>query len=180
MDAVAPESHIAGVVQMNDSTARISLGGSDNRSGVWKYEVYAQHGAGSTWVKAGECTADSGSVDFRFFEGMDYGFCVLATDSAGNVEQKEFSREASLGTATKGDVNGDGKIDMVDATLIVNYYLGKPDTYLNALSADTNDDGTIDIVDAIATTKLYMESAPPAHDTPKAARRRRVMKVKNQ
>lgn len=180
VDAVAPESHIAGVVQMNDSTARISLEGSDNRSGVWKYEVYAQHGAGSTWVKAGECTADSGSVDFRFYEGMDYGFCVLATDSAGNVEQKELSREASLGTATKGDVNGDGKIDMVDATLIVNYYLGKPDTYLNALSADTNDDGTIDIVDAIATTKLYMESAPPAHDTPKAARRRRVMKVKNQ
>lgn len=180
VDAVAPKSHIVGVVQMNDSTARISLEGSDNRSGVWKYEVYAQHGAGSTWVKAGECTADSGSVDFRFFEGMDYGFCVLATDSAGNVEQKELSREASLGTATKGDVNGDGKIDMVDATLIVNYYLGKPDTYLNALSADTNDDGTIDIVDAIATTKLYMESAPPAHDTPKAARRRRVMKVKNQ
>lgn len=180
VDAVAPESHIAGVVQMNDSTARISLDGSDNRSGVWKYEVYAQHGAGSTWVKAGECTADSGSVDFRFYGGMDYGFCVLATDSAGNVEQKELSREASLGTATKGDVNGDGKIDMVDATLIVNYYLGKPDTYLNALSADTNDDGTIDIVDAIATTKLYMESAPPAHDTPKAARRRRVMKVKNQ
>ena len=180
VDAVAPESHIVGVVQMNDSTARISLEGSDNRSGVWKYEVYAQHGAGSTWVKAGECTADSGSVDFRFFEGMDYGFCVLATDSAGNVERKELSREASLGTATKGDVNGDGKIDMVDATLIVNYYLGKPDTYLNALSADTNDDGAIDIVDAIATTKLYMESAPPAHDTPKAARRRRVMKVKNQ
>ena len=180
VDAVAPESHIAGVVQMNDSTARISLKGSDNRSGVWKYEVYAQHGAGSTWVKAGECTADSGSVDFRFFEGMDYGFCVLATDSAGNVERKELSREASLGTATKGDVNGDGKIDMVDATLIVNYYLGKPDTYLNALSADTNDDGAIDIVDAIATTKLYMESAPPAHDTPKATRRRRVMKVKNQ
>lgn len=180
VDAVAPESHIAGVVQMNDSTARISLKGSDNRSGVWKYEVYAQHGAGSAWVKAGECTADSGSVDFRFFEGMDYGFCVLATDSAGNVERKELSREASLGTATKGDVNGDGKIDMVDATLIVNYYLGKPDTYLNALSADTNDDGAIDIVDAIATTKLYMESAPPAHDTPKATRRRRVMKVKNQ
>lgn len=180
VDAIAPKSHIAGVVQMNDSTARISLEGSDNRSGVWKYEVYAQHGAGSTWVKAGECTADSGSVDFRFFEGMDYGFCVLATDSAGNVERKELFREASLGTATKGDVNGDGKIDMVDATLIVNYYLGKPDTYLNALSADTNDDGTIDIVDAIATTKLYMESAPPAHDTPKAARHRRVMKVKNQ
>ncbi len=179
VDAVAPESHVAGVVQMNDSIARISVEGSDNRSGVWKYEVYAQHGAGSAWVKAGECMADSGSVDFRFYEGMDYGFCVLATDSAGNVERKELSREASLGTATKGDVNGDGKVDMVDATLIVNYYLGKPGTYLNALSADTNDDSIIDIVDAIATTRLYMESAQPAQDTQKATRRRRVMKAKD-
>lgn len=178
VDAVAPESRIVDVTEKSDSVATISFEGADSCSGIWKYEVYAQQGGGAAWTKVAECPADTGSVDFRFYKNLDYGFCVLATDSAGNVENKQLHREASFGNVTKGDANGDGKVDMVDAILIVNHYLGKPDTYINALAADVNEDGKTDLVDAIATVKLYVSDSQKARTALPQAKRKLVMKKK--
>ncbi len=94
VDAVAPSSAIEDFEIVNDTILRINVEGIDNRSGIWKYVLYAQYGEYAPWWKISE--SDSTSFDFRFYDDIDYGFCVLATDSAGNVEKKVIQRERSL------------------------------------------------------------------------------------
>ena len=96
VDAVAPSSIIDNSWMVNDSTLRITADGFDERSGVWKYTWYVQAGENAPWWKEGE--TESPQFDYHIFEGIDYGFCVLATDSAGNVEQKVIERERSFKT----------------------------------------------------------------------------------
>lgn len=96
VDAVPPSSIIDNSWMVNDSTLRITADASDVRSGVWKYTWYVQAGENAPWWNEGE--TDSCSFDYHIYEGIDYGFCVLATDSAGNVEQKVIERERSFKT----------------------------------------------------------------------------------
>lgn len=158
IDAVAPAGQVDEAVLRNDTTATIHCVGSDERSGVWKYEVYAQYGSGEVWEKVGECPADSAYIDFRIYDGMDYGFCALAVDSAGNVETKEFAREASLATYVPGDANMDGKVDMEDVVATVNYYLGTTST-INFRAADVVKDGMVDMEDAVSICNTYLGTA---------------------
>ena len=91
VDAVEPRGYVSGCTMVNDSTLRIFADAEDARSGVWKYEWYVQHGENAPWWKEGETYDDC--FDFRFYEGFDYGLCVVVTDSAGNRERKELARE---------------------------------------------------------------------------------------
>ena len=91
VDAVAPTSIVNDLTLLNDSTLRVYADANDARSGVWKYEWYVRHGENAPWWKEGETNDDS--FDFRFYRGFDYGFCVVAIDSAGNVERKELQPE---------------------------------------------------------------------------------------
>ena len=158
IDAVCPESRVTEAVMANDSTATIRCEGSDARSGVWKYEVYVQYGSGELWEKVGECPADSAEVSFRVYDGMDYGFCALAVDSAGNVEVKEMVREASLATFLPGDANADGTVDIEDVVKAMNYFLGT-DTALFLKAADVTQDGVVDIEDVVGIGKIYLTQA---------------------
>ena len=92
VDAVAPTSTITDVTMENDTIARLHMTAEDNLSGIWYYDVYAQYGKGTMWVKVGDHVTDP-HFDFRVYEDIDYGYCVLAVDSAGNVEKKEIDRE---------------------------------------------------------------------------------------
>lgn len=109
VDAVAPESSVANIEMVSDTTVRVSLDGTDNRSGIWKYTLYVQHGVNAPWWE--EAVLDSCSYDFRFYEGIDYGLCVLATDSAGNVERKDMRIE--FGFRVDDDVIGIGDVRAV-------------------------------------------------------------------
>lgn len=119
VDAVAPSSVIDNSWMVNDSTLRITAEAFDARSGVWKYEWYVQAGENAPWWKEGE--TDSLSFDYHIYEGIDYGFCVVATDSAGNVEQKVIHRERGFKTYgqdyedTIVDVPADSNNDAPDA-----------------------------------------------------------------
>lgn len=99
IDAIPPVSEVSNVEQMNDSIVRVHLDGYDNRSGIWKYALYVQYGKNTSWNQV--CETDTTCFDFRFSDDIDYGFCVLATDSAGNVEKKIIQREYSF-------LNGNG------------------------------------------------------------------------
>ena len=165
IDAVCPEGRVTEAVLVNDSTATIRCEGSDERSGVWKYEVYVQYGSGELWEKAGECPADSAEISFRVYDGMDYGFCALAVDSAGNVEVKEMAREASLGTYLNGDANADGTVDIEDVVNAMRYFLGKTDViYLKA--ADITGDGQIDIEDVVGIGRIFLTQPSTAAKSP--------------
>lgn len=102
VDAVAPTSTISDLSMLNDTTIHITADAYDARSGVWKYEWYVQCGEDAPWWKEGE--TDTLCFDYRIYEDIDYGFCVLATDSAGNVEQKVLLRESRFKIDEYGNV----------------------------------------------------------------------------
>lgn len=176
IDAVCPESRVTEVVTVNDSTARVRCEGSDERSGVWRYEVYAQYGSVGTWEKVGTCKADSAWIDFPMEENMSYGFCALAVDSAGNTEVKDMVREAELVTYLSGDANGDGVIDIEDVVTAVSHFLGE-ETPILFRAADVNGDGIIDIEDVVGIREIYLAATQKAARLRSATKRQRLREV---
>ena len=171
VDAIAPTSTILGAIQAKADTLTLRITGEDNRSGVWKYEVYAQMGEGTSWEKMAEtlaATADSEAADdeetetladVRIYEGIEYGFLVLATDSAGNVERKSFDEaDFKFSTVMTGDANGDGTVDVLDVVLATSYYLGN-DVHLNFAAADVVADGEINSLDIVAMQNIYLNAS---------------------
>jgi hypothetical protein len=57
---------------------------------------------------------------------------------------------------TRGDVNSDGTINIVDALMIAQYYVGLNPSNFNTAAADTTCDGNIDIVDALCVAQYYV------------------------
>jgi hypothetical protein len=55
-----------------------------------------------------------------------------------------------------GDVNGSGTIDIVDALLVAQYYVGLNPSNFNSTVADVNCSGSIDIVDALLVAQNYV------------------------
>ena len=95
VDAVPPTSCIVDGSFDSDSTIVLDIQGEDNRSGIWYYDVYAQQGKLAPWILVAEHVSGP-QCTVTCFEDIEYGFCVLATDSAGNVERKTLTRELSL------------------------------------------------------------------------------------
>lgn len=153
VDAVAPESKITFAVNTgNNITLRFDA--SDNRSGVWKYNLYVQEVKNGNWKKV-EDEITTPEYTFKGVEGFDYGFCVMAVDSAGNVEQKELSREISISTFKNGDANGDSVVDAEDASLATNHFLGRK-VYLNFAATDMNKDDVIDSQDVALIQQAFL------------------------
>ena len=59
-----------------------------------------------------------------------------------------------------GDTNNDGSINIVDALLIAQYYVGLNPANFNQAAADTNCDGSINIVDALLVAQYYVGLVP--------------------
>lgn len=60
------------------------------------------------------------------------------------------------GNGTLGDVNGDGTIDIVDALLTAQYYVGLNPAGFNPDAADVDCNGSVDIVDALLIARYYV------------------------
>ena len=156
IDTIAPKGNITRSEMKNDSTLTLHLGGTDNRSGIWKYDIYVQPEEDCSWYKAGENVADT-VFNFILREGIDYGFCVIATDSAGNVEQKVLERQWSASSFKLGDANGDRTIDAADVVLTISKYLGNY-VEINTVAADVNCDGVIDAQDIVGIQQIFLQS----------------------
>jgi endoglucanase len=57
---------------------------------------------------------------------------------------------------TIGDVNDDGNIDIVDALLTAQFYVGLDPAGFNSAAADVDCNGTVDIVDALQIAQYYV------------------------
>lgn len=146
IDAIAPTSRVTDCEVKSSTTATLHLKGNDNMSGVWKYDVYVQYGEDASWFKCQENVTDT-LCDVRIYSGMNHGFMVIATDSAGNREIKELHSECRLITIEKGDINSDGEVTAQDASLVQQYVAGKI-TLVDESIADVNNDGKVDAQDA--------------------------------
>lgn len=155
VDTEKPESKVDKIECIDDTTVTLRFKGKDNRSGIWRYKLYVQPGAGSEWYVANENLYQD-SCDYKVFRDIDYGFCVVATDSAGNVESKPLEREISYVVYTKGDANGDGIVDSQDIVLAINKYLDE-NTPINFIAADVNEDDVIDSQDIVAIQNIFLK-----------------------
>ena len=52
--------------------------------------------------------------------------------------------------ALRGDVNGDGSVNISDVTALINYLLGGSASDINMTAADCNTDGSVTIIDVTA------------------------------
>lgn len=59
-----------------------------------------------------------------------------------------------------GDVDGDDVVDLADAVLVINYYVGKPVTTFVYKAADVDGDGVIDLADAVLIINYYVGKIP--------------------
>lgn len=156
VDAVAPQSEIT-FAASQDGIVTLRFNAEDNRSGVWKYNLYVQETEGGKWTKV-EDEITTSEYKFKGYPGFDYGFCVMAVDMAGNVEQKELTREVSQATFKYGDANGDGKVNSEDVSLAVEYYLNGT-AALNFAATDVNKDGVINSEDVSLIVDVYTSSS---------------------
>ena len=70
-----------------------------------------------------------------------------------------FTREVIL---LPGDVTDSGKVDVQDATLVVNYILGKKLSEYDYTIADMNEDGELDVFDVTAIINVILSGRQPA------------------
>lgn len=75
------------------------------------------------------------------------------TYSLGDIQQIVFAK----GTDTKkGDVNGDGTVDVSDVNILINIILGNDEAGKYDGRADVTGDGTVDVSDANALINLVL------------------------
>lgn len=156
IDATPPTSHVTNVSLKDANTFLIEWEGEDALSGAWKYDVYYTLEGRSDWICLKE-DCDTTAIEKEAVGGLTYKFCVVATDSAGNVEQKELTPEFVFTTSEMaGDVNQDGSIDISDVVALVNYILGTEPKDFNKSAADMNKDNSIDISDVVAIVNFIL------------------------
>lgn len=162
VDAVAPTSMVSDLIVRNDSICDLSFEGEDNRSGIWKYTLYVQDGLSAPWREVATDIAPDSIYSFKGFDCINYGFCVLATDSAGNVERKELTAEVVKMSMRPGDVNADGDINVIDFTAIANHIMGSTPASFVVKAADVNEDDEINVMDltGVANLILFGEVSP--------------------
>jgi len=62
----------------------------------------------------------------------------------------------AVSAQTKGDVNNDGSITIVDALIVAQYTVGLNPAVFNAANADVNNSSAIDIIDALMIAQYYV------------------------
>ena len=80
---------------------------------------------------------------------------IVNTDGTKPAVQSTQSK-ITIEDYTKGDVDGDGVIDLADAVLVINHYVGKPVAKFNEKAADVDGDGVVDLADAVRIINFYV------------------------
>jgi hypothetical protein len=71
-----------------------------------------------------------------------------------------IATNVNIKRAAFGDVNVDNKLDIVDALLDAQYYVGLKPSNFNSCLGDANRDGKIDIIDALRIAQYYVGLIP--------------------
>lgn len=81
---------------------------------------------------------------------------ALSDKNSHGYETAYVKSTLTLTAYIPGDVNGDGKINVVDFTAIANYILGKSPTGFVERAADVNGDGKVNVVDLTAVANIIL------------------------
>lgn len=82
---------------------------------------------------------------------------MTLTDTSDNtVNIKRVAYPITVMKYMPGDANGDGSINMADANMVVNRFLGKPTPSIQESAADVNGDGSVNMADANAIVNIFL------------------------
>lgn len=157
IDITPPTGKVMDVVAVNDSVVSIHIEAYDSLSGPWRYDVYSWCNLYETWEKVAKEIPIDSIAHVEVEEDAKYSYCIIVTDSAGNIEQKELNAELNFSTFKLGDANGDSTIDAADVVLTISKYLGN-DVEINTVAADVNCDGVIDAQDIVGIQQIFLQS----------------------
>ena len=88
-------------------------------------------------------------------EAADY--IITVSDQKGQTVTDTVSVSTiSISLPELGDVNRDGLVDIIDALMIAQYYVGLDPEGFWEPTADVNNDGFIDIIDALMVAQIYV------------------------
>ena len=155
-------------VKEDDGTPVYSL--VSERLNPKRFNVYTNQYADGSWgfrISTNNTTAVLNGTEGEFMtitlditDGMeegDYNVCLMENklsvrNSDNSIASKVISDSVSkltINNVIKGDVNGDGEVDLSDAIMVTYYSLHvAPANFIEAV-ADVNGDGEIDLSDAI-------------------------------
>ena len=117
---------------------------------LWKSHIRSYEGSDEVYVRVVQVGGGS-SVQI-------YNIYVMNAGEKSAEKKAEYDKEyEEANSTTKGDVNGDGKIDVEDVVAIVNKILGEPAAGFNEAAADVTGDGKIDVDDVVAVVNIILE-----------------------
>jgi len=152
--------------------SNIDYATSDNPMGPWTYH-------GTLNGPAGVGTNHPGIIEYMgqwfFVYHTDYLSGGIAWQRSVSIEYLYYNSDGTIRpiiqttegvgpitttpeptTADCGDVNNSGTVDIVDALLVAQYYVGLNPQGFDSTNADVNGDGSISIVDALLIAQLYV------------------------
>jgi len=77
---------------------------------------------------------------------------LTANDGNGGQAETAFV----VNVVGVGDVNSDGDVNIIDALMVAQYYVGLDPANINSANGDVNCDGSISILDALAIAQFYV------------------------
>ncbi len=150
----------------------VSIEQADGKNDI---ENKTNNGGAGDLFHSGDKTAfnDNTSPSAKWLDGTTSGIDINSVSALGDTMSFTFKtgtpvtpEPTAVPTAVptpvptasvlKGDVNTNGTIDIVDALLVAQYYVGLNPASFNANAADTNCSGSIDIVDALLIAQRYV------------------------
>jgi alpha-tubulin suppressor-like RCC1 family protein len=114
-------------------------------TGIAAYEIWQNN------VKIGETGGDQLTYSIAGLSaGQTYEIGIKARDAAGNLSDLSNTVTVTTVALSKGDVNGDNTVNVLDIILAVNFAIGKNSPNADELNtADYNNDGAINVLDII-------------------------------
>ena len=96
-------------------------------------------------------------ADGHIWQGASYESVVADMTSWIEARLSVMDKRFAQQTTLAGDVNGDGKVDIFDAILLLRYIAEYEDENFISANADFNGNGEVDIMDAIALLRHLAE-----------------------
>lgn len=104
------------------------------------------------FIRVGDPKADG-----HIWQGASYESVVADMTSWIEARLSVMDKRFAQQTTLAGDVNGDGKVDIFDAILLLRYIAEYEDENFISANADFNGNGEVDIMDAIALLRYLAE-----------------------
>lgn len=157
IDNTAPVSSITGIEEISDSTIIVNWEGEDAGSGIYRYQLYVQPGMDAEWRPLlGDTLKTSSKLLYK--RNIDFGFCIVATDSAGNLEAKELTREVEFKRIhIAGDADRSGEVNVLDINATLDYIMNGEANGYDIQQMDSNEDGEVNLLDINATLDIILE-----------------------